>query len=76
MYAIRSYYAEAVREQLAVPAHFEIEIGIAIGRSASPDRLPPALREREVPSDRLPLASIAFAGRFPDGADGNRGAGS
>ncbi len=57
--------ATAVRDALAVPARFTVEIGIAIGRADAPDRLPPALREREVPSDRLPLAALAFAGRFP-----------
>lgn len=69
-HAMAGIDADAVRERLVVPAHFEIEIGIAIGRPASPDRLPPALRKREMPSDRLPLASIAFAGRFPPAVAG------
>jgi nitroreductase len=56
---------EAVRHALAVPEHFEVEIGIAIGRQASPERLPPDLREREVPSGRLPLEQLAFDARFP-----------
>ncbi len=60
--------AEAVRHALAVPEHFQVEIGIAIGRQASPDRLPPELREREAPSERLPLERLAFAARFPRGA--------
>ena len=56
---------EAVRHALAVPEHFEVEIGIAIGRQASPERLPPDLREREVPSGRLPLEQLVFDARFP-----------
>lgn len=56
---------EAVRHALTVPENFEVEIGIAIGRQASPDRLPPELREREVPSGRLPLEQLAFGARFP-----------
>lgn len=59
---------EAVRRALAVPGDFEVEIGIAIGRQASPARLPPSLREREAPSQRLPLAQLAFGARFPRGA--------
>ncbi|MBR0564787.1 nitroreductase family protein [Azoarcus sp. L1K30] len=56
---------DAVREVLAVPEHFEVEVGIAIGRQASPTQLAPALRERELPSERLPLAQLAFEARFP-----------
>lgn len=54
----------AVRHALAVPEHFDVQIGIAIGRQASPARLPPDLREREVPSGRLPLEQLAFGARF------------
>lgn len=57
--------AAAVREALAVPGHFEVEIGIAVGRQAAAARLPAGLREREQPSGRLPLGQLAFAGRFP-----------
>ena len=59
---------EAVRQTLAAPEHFHVEIGIAIGRQALPVRLPPALRERELPSDRLPLPQLAFDTSFPRGA--------
>jgi nitroreductase len=54
-----------VREQLAVPQKYRIEIAVAIGWQADASRLPPELREREVPSSRRPLKTIAFAGRFP-----------
>ncbi|QID18472.1 nitroreductase [Nitrogeniibacter mangrovi] len=54
----------AVRAALEVPAHYQVEIAIAIGRPASPRMLSPELRAREVPSGRLPLEQIAFAGRF------------
>jgi len=36
---------------------------IAIGRRGDPSALPEPVRERETPSDRRPLATIAFEGR-------------
>jgi nitroreductase len=59
---------EAVRQTLAAPEHFHVEIGIAIGRQAQPTRLTPALRERESPSERLPLTQLAFDTCFPHSA--------
>jgi nitroreductase len=53
-----------VRERLAVPQNYRIEIAVAIGRQADASRLPPELRQREVPSSRLPFEAIVFAGRF------------
>jgi len=53
------------RESLNVPDNFCIQIIIAIGKQADPARLPEDLRKREMPSDRLPLEKIAFAGGFP-----------
>ncbi len=66
-HAMAGIRVEAVRRALDIPAHYQIEIGIAIGRPASPATLPPALRARETPSPRLPLERIAAAGRFPAG---------
>lgn len=53
------------REVLGVPEGFRIEAAVALGRRAPAERLPEGLREREVRSDRKPLAEVAFAGRFP-----------
>jgi nitroreductase len=50
--------------ELGVPGDFRIEAAIAIGRRDAPERLPEGLREREVPSDRKPVAEIALAGNF------------
>ena len=49
---------------LRVPDHYQVEIAVAIGRVADADVLPEILREREKPSERLPLAEIAFPGTF------------
>lgn len=66
-HAMAGVLFDAVQRQLRVPERYRIEIAIAIGREASPATLPPALREREMPSTRLPLKQIAFAGRFVHG---------
>lgn len=63
---------DAVRETLAVPERYWIEIAIAIGRQADARRLPAALREREVPSGRRPLSEIAARGSFADLAPQHR----
>ncbi len=67
-HAMAGIMRDEVRTKLAVPDNFEIEIAIAVGHQASPASLPGGLREREVPSTRLALDQIAFAGRFPDPA--------
>lgn len=52
--------------ELGVPADYAIQMAIAIGRTGNPaDLLPRALQDREVPSDRLPVMRLAFAGNFP-----------
>ncbi len=52
------------RSELEVPEQFRIEAAVAIGRKADPSVLPEGLRGGEVPSDRKPIAEIAFAGNF------------
>ncbi len=56
---------DAAAQALTVPDRFRVEIAIAIGRRADPATLPQDLRERETPSQRLPLREITFAGRYP-----------
>lgn len=56
---------EKPRTELSVPENFQVEIAIAIGKRAEPSNLPEGLRERELPSQRLGIDEIAFAGSFP-----------
>ena len=58
-------FAEAAAK-LHVPLGFKVEAAIAIGKRDDPGRLPEALRAREAPNDRKPLAETVFEGRFPD----------
>jgi len=55
---------DRIRSELAVPEGFRVEAAVAIGKKDSPDQLPEALREREVPSARNPVSSVAAAGGF------------
>lgn len=55
---------ERSRQELAIPDDYRLEAAVAIGRRASPERLPEALRAREVQSGRKPLNEIACPGNF------------
>lgn len=56
----RSYEALGVSQ-----ADYNVEIAVAVGRVADPATLDEALRAREIPSPRNPLAAFVFEGRFP-----------
>ncbi|PZU93919.1 MAG: nitroreductase [Chelatococcus sp.] len=53
--------------ELKVPAGHRVEAAVAIGRPGDKDRLPEALRARETPSQREPIAATVFEGSFPTG---------
>lgn len=55
---------DKARDVLGVQEPFKVEMAIAIGKTGSPEILPEELREREVPSPRLPLTDIAYGGRM------------
>lgn len=56
---------DRARTYLQVPERFRIEIAIAVGRRADPERLPDRLRKDERPTPRRPVHESAFAGPFP-----------
>lgn len=65
-HGIGGFDHERAYTELSVPDGFKIEMAIAIGRMGDPSVvLPEALLAREMPSDRLPVSQIAFAGRYP-----------
>ena len=52
-------------EELGVSHHdYEAMAGFAIGHQGDAADLPADLQEREAPSDRKPLAEVAYEGRF------------
>lgn len=56
-------YAKA-RQALEIPDDYEVLAMAAVGRAGRKEDLPKELQERETPSDRKPVAEIAFQGRF------------
>jgi nitroreductase len=58
-------YFDLIKEKLAIPDDYEVEIMIAIGKPGKIEDLPEPLRTRETPSDRKPLEEIVFEGKFP-----------
>ncbi|MDE2219021.1 MAG: nitroreductase family protein [Gammaproteobacteria bacterium] len=63
-HAIAGFDAERARRVLRVPAAYAIEAMIVLGRRGDPALLDDALRQREVPSDRRPLAASVCEGPF------------
>ena len=46
------------------PVGYHVEAAFAVGRLGDPTSLPQALRDREQPNSRTPLAEIVFEGSF------------
>ena len=57
---------ERAFSELRVPQGHRVEAAYAVGRVADPATLPEALRAREVPNRRRPLAEIALEGGFAE----------
>ena len=47
-----------------VPGDYSVDAMFAVGRPGDPGELPPALREREKPSARKPVAAFTREGPF------------
>lgn len=56
---------DRARDELAVPEGFKVEMVLALGKPGRTEDLPDDLQAREKPSQRKPLESLAFEGRFP-----------
>jgi nitroreductase len=63
VHAMGGFDREAARAAVALPAGLEPQVMIAVGHPGRVEDLPERLREREVPSDRLPLEGLAVEGR-------------
>jgi nitroreductase len=55
---------EGTRKAFELPENYRLEAAVAIGKQAARETLSAELAAREVPSQRLPLADIAFKGIF------------
>lgn len=55
---------DKARQVLEIPDDFDVEAIVAVGKKGKKEDLPPALQEREAPSDRKPLKSLIMEGKF------------
>lgn len=65
VHGMRGFDVDRARQELAVPEDYELHCMVAVGWPGKVEELPEALRAREQPSDRVPLARLAFAERWP-----------
>ena len=64
VHAMAGFDREAARAAVALPAGLEPQVMIAVGHPGRLEDLPEKLRERELPSDRLPLEALVVEGAF------------
>jgi nitroreductase len=64
VHGMAGFDREQARRDLAVPADYEVEAMIAVGRPGDPDELPAELRERESPTGRKRIGEFAREGKF------------
>lgn len=65
VHGMQGFDYERARTELRVPAEFDVQAAIAVGRPGRVEDLPEPLRDREKPSPRKPVADIALEGGFP-----------
>ncbi|MDR1462481.1 MAG: nitroreductase family protein [Azoarcus sp.] len=63
-HVVAGFDKQAVRQALAIPADFNVETAIVIGRRGEAGNLPPELQAREAPNARKPLESLIAENRF------------
>ena len=66
VHGMAGFDADRACEELDIPKGYKVEAVYAVGKKADPAGLPEELRSREAPSDRLPLAKLAFEGGFSE----------
>ncbi|WP_303906170.1 nitroreductase family protein [Thiohalomonas denitrificans] len=64
VHGMEGFDYQRARTELGIPDDHDVLAMAAIGRPGRIEDLPGPLREREVPSDRKPLAEWVFEGRF------------
>jgi nitroreductase len=66
-HGIGGFDRELARSTLGIPADYQPQAAVAIGKRGDKAQLPEALQAREAPSPRHPLSAIAAEGRFHAG---------
>ena len=62
VHGMQGFDYRRARETLQIPDDYQVEAMAAVGKPGNREDLPPALKEREVPSGRKKLAEIVFEG--------------
>lgn len=65
VHGMEGFDYDRARAELAIPAHYRVEMMAAIGRARDPGELSPELQQQERPNGRKSLDEIAFEGSFP-----------
>jgi len=63
--AMGGFFRDEARAALKVPADYELQAFIALGKPGKLEDLPPAFHSREVPTARKKLDELVFEGVFP-----------
>lgn len=66
VHAMGGFEREALAQAIALPPSARIDCVIAVGRAGDPAQLSEALREREKPNGRRPLAELLMRDRWVD----------
>src|ERR1043166_1427054 len=64
VHGMQGFDYEKARTALTVPEDFAVVAMFAVGRPGDPDKLPEALRKREMPSGRKPVREFICEGAF------------
>ncbi len=67
--AIGGFDRKAAPEALGLPGNYHVESVIAVGRRGRLEDLHETFHAQETPSERRPLSSFVFAGRFTEDAE-------
>jgi nitroreductase len=63
-HGMQGFDYKRAQTELRIPADFNVEAMIAIGKPGDPAQLPEKLREREFPNDRKELQNLVFEATF------------
>jgi nitroreductase len=64
VHGMQGFDYDRAKSELGVNDEFQVEAMIAVGRPGNKEDLPPAVQEREFPSERKKLGEIVFEGGF------------
>jgi nitroreductase len=64
VHGMQGFDYDKAKEVLNIPADYQVEAMIAVGKKGRKEELPDYLQEREFPSSRKPLSVIAMEGSF------------